>query len=113
MICHQNARVRVLATAIAAALTLFGLSSRSALAASITVNTTNMKYVADAQCGLAEAINAVNIGKAFDGCTAPNGNKDTINVMTAGTYTALTASTMPPSVQAAVARAAKHPVRLQ
>jgi L-seryl-tRNA(Ser) seleniumtransferase len=30
----------------------------------------------------------------------------------AGTYTVLTASTMPPSVQAAVARAAKHPVSL-
>ncbi|HEX4228266.1 MAG TPA: aminotransferase class V-fold PLP-dependent enzyme [Bryobacteraceae bacterium] len=30
----------------------------------------------------------------------------------AGTYTMLTASTMPPSVQAAVARAAQHPVRL-
>ena len=30
----------------------------------------------------------------------------------AGTYTHLTASTMPPSVQAAVAEAAKHPVRL-
>src|ERR1700676_4215481 len=30
----------------------------------------------------------------------------------AGTYTILTASTMPPSVQAAVAKAAKHPVRL-
>jgi L-seryl-tRNA(Ser) seleniumtransferase len=30
----------------------------------------------------------------------------------AGTYTFLTASTMPPPVQAAVARAAKHPVRL-
>src|SRR3954468_17423037 len=30
----------------------------------------------------------------------------------AGTYTALTASIMPPSVQAAVAEAAKHPVRL-
>jgi len=30
----------------------------------------------------------------------------------AGTYTILTASTMPPTVQAAVARAAKHPVRL-
>jgi len=30
----------------------------------------------------------------------------------AGTYTALTASIMPPAVQAAVARAAKHPVRL-
>src|ERR1700682_1982238 len=30
----------------------------------------------------------------------------------AGTYTALTASTMPPPVQAAIARAAKHPVRL-
>jgi uncharacterized pyridoxal phosphate-dependent enzyme len=30
----------------------------------------------------------------------------------AGTYTTLTAAVMPPSVQAAVARAAKHPVRL-
>src|SRR3981081_3061409 len=30
----------------------------------------------------------------------------------AGTYTALTASTMPPSVTGAVARAARHPVRL-
>jgi uncharacterized pyridoxal phosphate-dependent enzyme len=30
----------------------------------------------------------------------------------AGTYTSLTASIMPPSVQAAVAKAAKHPVRL-
>src|SRR5215472_4004555 len=30
----------------------------------------------------------------------------------AGTYTVLTASTMPPPVVAAVARAAKHPVRL-
>src|SRR5712672_2204154 len=30
----------------------------------------------------------------------------------AGTYTVLTASTMPAPVQAAVARAAKHPVRL-
>src|SRR5271170_6351528 len=30
----------------------------------------------------------------------------------AGTYTVFTASTMPPQVQAAVARAAKHPVRL-
>src|SRR5207244_12246533 len=30
----------------------------------------------------------------------------------AGTYTVLTASTMPPSVQASAARAAKHPVRL-
>ncbi len=33
-------------------------------------------------------------------------------VNAAGTYTVLTASTMPPSVQAAVAQAAKHPVRL-
>ena len=30
----------------------------------------------------------------------------------AGTYTALTASIMPPQVQAAVAAAARHPVRL-
>ena len=33
-------------------------------------------------------------------------------VNAAGTYTVLTASTMPPAVQAAVARAAKNPVRL-
>ncbi len=33
-------------------------------------------------------------------------------VNAAGTYTVLTAATMPPQVQAAVARAAKHPVRL-
>jgi seryl-tRNA(Sec) selenium transferase len=33
-------------------------------------------------------------------------------VNAAGTYTTLTASVMPPSVQAAVANAAKHPVRL-
>jgi uncharacterized pyridoxal phosphate-dependent enzyme len=33
-------------------------------------------------------------------------------VNAAGTYTALTASIMPPAVQAAVARAAEHPVRL-
>ncbi|MBV9265127.1 MAG: selenocysteine synthase, partial [Acidobacteriaceae bacterium] len=38
------------------------------------------------------------------------GVKKIINA--AGTYTILTASTMPPSVQAAVAIAAKHPVRL-
>jgi L-seryl-tRNA(Ser) seleniumtransferase len=38
------------------------------------------------------------------------GVKKIINA--AGTYTALTASTMPPSVQEAVARAARHPVRL-
>ena len=38
------------------------------------------------------------------------GVKKIINA--AGTYTALTASIMPPSVQAAVARAAKNPVRL-
>jgi uncharacterized pyridoxal phosphate-dependent enzyme len=38
------------------------------------------------------------------------GVKKIINA--AGTYTILTAATMPPPVQAAVARAAKHPVRL-
>ena len=38
------------------------------------------------------------------------GVKKIINA--AGTYTALTASTMPPSVQEAVSKAAKHPVRL-
>ena len=55
-----------------------------------------------------------------DGATQPSGEgedyydklgvKKIINA--AGTYTHLTASTMPPSVQAAVARAAKHPVHL-
>src|SRR5205814_10146680 len=56
--------------------------------------------------------------QAADAHRAPDGEDyyDKLGVAkiinAAGTYTALTASTMPPSVQAAIARAAKHPVRL-
>jgi L-seryl-tRNA(Ser) seleniumtransferase len=56
--------------------------------------------------------------RAADSKVAPEGEDyyDKLGVAkiinAAGTYTALTASIMPPSVQAAVARAAKYPVRL-
>ncbi len=57
--------------------------------------------------------------QAYEMQEAENAGKDyyeklgvTKIINAAGTYTILTASTMPPSVQAAVARAAKNPVRL-
>ena len=75
-----------------------------------------------------------NIGRVLAGCTIarvlplqaeesiskpPNEGEDYYDklgvrkiINAAGTYTFLTASTMPPSVQAAVAKAAKHPVHL-
>lgn len=64
------------------------------------------------------ALAAAGLLKAEDTHRAPAGEDyyDKLGVAkiinAAGTYTALTASIMPPSVQAAVARAAKHPVRL-
>ena len=59
-------------------------------------------------------------GQAKDGATQPASEGEdyyqklgvTKIINAAGTYTHLTASTMPPSVQAAVAQAAKHPVHL-
>ena len=56
---------------------------------------------------VAEAANGSDKGEDY---YAKLGVTKIINA--AGTYTALTASIMPPSVQAAVAEAAKHPVRL-
>jgi L-seryl-tRNA(Ser) seleniumtransferase len=58
--------------------------------------------------------------QAKGGATQPSGEGEdyydklgvTKIINAAGTYTHLTASTMPPSVQAAVAQAAKHPVHL-
>src|SRR5689334_8430311 len=51
-----------------------------------------------------------------EAATAPVDYYDKLGVTkiinAAGTYTSLTASIMPPQVQAAVAQAAKHPVRL-
>jgi len=67
------------------------------------------------------ALAATGILKATPGQAAamPAGGEDyyaklgvTKIINAAGTYTALTASIMPPSVQAAVAEAARHPVRL-
>src|SRR6266576_164026 len=68
-------------------LTAGGLAGQAPpLAAAVTANSEGIDYYE--KLGVAKIINA------------------------AGTYTVLTASTMPPQVQAAVARAAKHPVRL-
>jgi L-seryl-tRNA(Ser) seleniumtransferase len=68
--------------------------------------------------GIAAGAVALKSGRAAEQ-DSPAGGEDyydklgvTKIVNAAGTYTILTASTMPPSVQAAVARAAKHPVRL-
>src|SRR5438445_4157287 len=68
--------------------------------------------------GLAGYTRFLDTAEAAPRRTAPEGEDYyeklgvTKIINAAGTYTALTASTMPPSVQAAVARAAKHPVRL-
>ena len=65
-----------------------------------------------AAAGLSSALRAAGTTTAVKGedYYAKLGVPTIINA--AGTYTALTASIMPPSVQAAVALAAKHPVRL-
>lgn len=67
--------------------------------------------------GVAQGLMAAGIVDAADAGTT--GGEDyyaklgvTKIINAAGTYTALTASIMPPAVQAAVAEAAKHPVRL-
>src|SRR5947209_18413347 len=63
--------------------------------------------------GLAtSALPAADLPKAAEGEDYYDKLGVTKIINAAGTYTALTASTMPPSVQASVARAAKHPVRL-
>ena len=67
-------------------LTAGGVAGQAPLAAAVTSHSEGEDYYE--KLGVAKIINA------------------------AGTYTVLTASTMPPPVQAAVARAAKHPVRL-
>src|SRR5579871_2537590 len=60
----------------------------------------------------ARPVHAADSHKAADGEDYYDKLGVTKIINAAGTYTALTASTMPPPVQAAVARAAKHPVRL-
>jgi hypothetical protein len=90
-ICNiSESALRFLPTAFdfAVAVVLVDLSATSARAATITVNTTSMRYTNDKACGLAEAIVAVNQKKAFDGCPAGNGKSDTI-VVPAGTYSAI------------------------
>ncbi len=73
--------------ALASAAGMLGLYAKPANAATVTVNTTNMSYVNDGACGLAEAIVAVNTARAFDGCPAGNGKNDTI-VVPVGQYSA-------------------------
>jgi len=60
--------------------------------------------------GRAPLLSAATAGKAGEDYYDKLGITKIINA--AGTYTNLTASTMPPPVQAAVARAAENPVRL-
>jgi L-seryl-tRNA(Ser) seleniumtransferase len=62
--------------------------------------------------GLSRPLSAADTHKSAEGEDYYDKLGVTKIINAAGTYTALTASTMPPSVQAAVARAAKHPVRL-
>ena len=85
--------------------------------------TTRREIFGRAKKALAAAGIASQIGPAM-AATPAHGNRNvegedyydklgvTKIINAAGTYTILTASTMPPSVQAAVAIAAKHPVRL-
>lgn len=68
---------------------------------------------------IAAGVAALGSGRAAETREAADNGEDyydklgvTKIINAAGTYTILTASTMPPPVQAAVARAAKHPVRL-
>src|SRR5262245_59838016 len=65
-----------------------------------------------AASGLAGAAPGVAEAAAADGEDYYSKLGVTKIINAAGTYTALTASIMPPSVQAAVAQAAKHPVQL-
>jgi L-seryl-tRNA(Ser) seleniumtransferase len=78
-------------------------------------DTNRRKFLAGgaAAAGLSSALRAAGTAQPVKGedYYAKLGVPTIINA--AGTYTALTASIMPPSVQAAVALAAKHPVRLQ
>ena len=83
-------------------------------------STTRRKLLAQAggMAGIAALANSVN-GEAAYAAESPSSIPDyydklgvTKIINAAGTYTILTASTMPASVQEAVARAAKHPVRL-
>lgn len=57
-----------------------------AQATTYTVNTTNMNLVNDGNCGLREAIDAVNSMGARWGCPAPNASASIIN-LPAGTFT--------------------------
>src|SRR5215471_7777385 len=76
--------------------------------------TNRRKFLAGgaAAAGLSSALRAAGTASTVKGedYYAKLGVPTIINA--AGTYTGLTASIMPPSVQAAVALAAKHPVRL-
>ncbi|MDP9001655.1 MAG: hypothetical protein M3O46_16270 [Myxococcota bacterium] len=69
-----------------AAFLLISLSPVDAWAATIRVNTTNMAFVNDNKCGLAEALQAVANQASFDGCPAGH-SPDTI-VVPSGTYVA-------------------------
>ncbi|MBW8889756.1 MAG: right-handed parallel beta-helix repeat-containing protein [Fibrobacteres bacterium] len=74
-----------------------GISGRAALlaaclaaaaqATTYSINTTNMGFVNDGNCGLREAIDAINTQTRRWGCPGPDGSSDGI-FLQAGTYTA-------------------------
>ena len=68
-----------------------------AQATSYNINTTNMGFVSDGNCGLREAIDAVNTQSARWGCPGPDGSSDGI-FLQAGTYTAPVGMTLDRSV---------------
>ncbi len=67
-------------------------------ATSFNVNTTNMNLVNDGNCGLREAVLAINAQSAMYGCPAGNGNSDAI-YLPAGTYTSPAGMTLSRNVQ--------------
>jgi hypothetical protein len=69
-----------------------------AQATTYNINTTNMGLVNDGNCGLREAIDAVNTQSARWGCPGPNGSYDNISLAAGATYTALTGLSLTRSV---------------
>jgi len=69
-----------------------------ARATTYNVNTTNMGLVNDGNCGLREAIDAVNTQSARWGCPGPDGSADNIYLAAGATYTALAGLSLTRSV---------------
>ena len=94
----NHLRISALVLALALAAVVLALIAKPALAATITVNTTDDEYNADGDCSLREALHAANTNTARDACPAGGTGTDTINVP-AGTYVTATDTTDAPGEQ--------------